>query len=504
MRLTRLHGLGSRRFSGFWGLGTSLLILVICSASGLAQSWTRIQIPFNVGGAMLLLTDGTVLIQQQNSGSWWVLTPQKFTMAYSTGTFAVTGVLPAGYVPKFFASAVLPDGRAIVEGGEYNNGVKDWTTLGAIYDPVAKSWVSVAPPSGWTKIGDAPSVVLPDGTYMLGTCCGKKAALLDASTLTWSAAGFGGKCDSNNEEGWTLLPDGNVLAIDAYVGGCALTDNSEIYNTALATWSSGNSTLQQLWDPCGTHEIGPAVLMPDGSVLATGANNCGSAGHTALYDTVSGVWSLGPDFPSLNDMADAPAAVLPNGNVLVDTNPGWGKSPSTFYTFNAATASFVAIPQPPFFPSANTEGARMLILPSGNILVGQGGQPNLWFFKPAGTYNPGWQPHICPGCYPATAQIGGTYTVSGTQFNGFTQGTFYGDDSQNATNYPIAVITNAATGHKFFARTHGFTTMGVVTGGTKVSAQFDVLLGTETGNSSLQLFTNGIPSNPVGFQVTGQ
>ena len=201
-------------------------------------------------------------------------------------------------------------------------------------------------------------------------------------------------------------------------------------------------------------------------------------------------------------MADAPAAVLPNGNVLVDTNPGWGKSPSTFYTFEAGSESFVAIPQPPFFPSANTEGARMLILPSGNILVMQGGQPNLWFFKPAGTYQKIWQPQICGGCYPATAKIGGTYTVSGTQFNGFTQGSFYGDDSQNATNYPIAVITNDATGHKFYTRTHNFSTMGVATGGAKVSAEFDVLPGTETGNSTLQLFANGIPSNTVGILVT--
>ena len=146
----------------------------------------------------------------------------------------------------------------------------------------------------------------------------------------------------------------------------------------------------------------------------------------------------------------------------------------------------------------------MLILPSGKILVTQGAHPDLWFYDPAGTYQSAWQPQIT-GCYPSIAYVGVTgYDVCGTQFNGLSQGSYFGDDSQNASNYPVAVITNNSTGHQFFARTHDFSTMAVATGSAMVSAQFDVLSGTETGDSTLRLITNGIPSNTVGIIIARQ
>src|SRR5437879_5027226 len=48
-----------------------------------------------------------------------------------------------------------------------------WTNQGAIYDPVKNGWTSVAPPTGWKTIGDAQSVILPNGTYMQADCCTK-------------------------------------------------------------------------------------------------------------------------------------------------------------------------------------------------------------------------------------------------------------------------------------------------------------------------------------------
>ena len=61
---------------------------------------------------------------------------------------------------------------------------------------------------------------------------------------------------------------------------------------ASGKWTSpGGGTRVQLWDSaadCGggrfaSFEVGPAVLRPDGSVFATGANACGAA-HTAIYN----------------------------------------------------------------------------------------------------------------------------------------------------------------------------------------------------------------------------
>jgi len=114
----------------------------------------------------LLLTDGTVIINEQCSSQWFQLTPD-INGSYRNGSWSQIVSLPTGYAPLYFASQVLPDGRVIINGGEYNSCVAVWTTQGAIYDPLGNAWTSVAPPSGWTTIGDAQSIILPNGQYML-------------------------------------------------------------------------------------------------------------------------------------------------------------------------------------------------------------------------------------------------------------------------------------------------------------------------------------------------
>jgi hypothetical protein len=144
----------------------------------------------------LLLTDGTVIAHVSCDQIWWKLTPDS-SGSYVNGTWSTIASLPSGYNPRFFGSAVLTDGKVVVEGGEYNTGVNGscgsgaWTTKGAIYDPVANSWTSITPPSGWTTIGDAQAIVLTNGTYMQANCCTTQAALLNESTLTWSSTGTG-------------------------------------------------------------------------------------------------------------------------------------------------------------------------------------------------------------------------------------------------------------------------------------------------------------------------
>jgi hypothetical protein len=124
---------------------------------------------------------------------------------------------------------------------------------------------------------------------------------------------------------------------------------------------------------------------------------------------------------------------------------------------------------------------------------------NVEVFTPAGTHNPPWAPTISSAS--TSIARGKTYTVSGTQFNGLSQGSAYGDDFQNATNYPLVRIVNAATGHVFYCRTHHHSTMAIATGSKKVSTQFDVPAGTETGLSQLFVVANGIPSSPYWVKV---
>jgi hypothetical protein len=134
-----------------------------------ASPWTALvnPPPFSPE-AMIQLTDGTVMVQQFDTRNWWRLTPDS-SGSYVDGTWSQLAALPSGYAPEYYASAVLPDGRVIIEGGEYNHATTGDTPTnkGAIYNPTTNKWVSVKPPSGWTSIGDAQSVVLANGQFML-------------------------------------------------------------------------------------------------------------------------------------------------------------------------------------------------------------------------------------------------------------------------------------------------------------------------------------------------
>ena len=504
--------------SVFPKLAMALAVLFGWSVTARAQVWIPIDTPpqFNVGIA-LQLTDGTIMVQENKTSNWWKLTPD-INGFYRSGTWSQIALFPSSmnYAPLYFASAVLPDGKVIVEGGEDNNGVQDWTTLGAIYDPVANKWTQVGPPKGWTRIGDASSVVLPDGTFMLANCCDNpaQAALLNESSLTWtvltSSSGFNGKFDRNNEEGWTLLPNGNVLTIDTYTGVAynKTGKHSEIYNPSSGKWSSAGSTGVQLWDSkgaCGgptkaTYEIGPAVLRPDGTVFATGSNTCPStAGHTSIYDTKTGLWTPGFDVPGVNDAADAPAALLPDGNVLVDTNPGWGKNPSTLYEYAFDRSGWLSIPQPIGLNPSNTEGARMLVTADGTVLLLHVGTPQMWFYISGGNLRSSVAANhhqlsgdSCAGRYVYGQRHAVQRTISSLGIRG---------RRSSATNYPIVRIQNNSSLHYFFERSHNPSTMGVATGSLPTSTQFDVSFATELGPSTLTVIANGIPSAPCNTTV---
>lgn len=446
---------------------------------------------------MLLLTDGRVMAHSESGSdwsAWYTLTPDK-TGSYINGTWKEMASLPSGYGPLYFGSAVLADGRLLVEGGEYNFGSADWTNLGAIYNPLTNKWASVNPPSGWSSIGDAQTVILPNGTLMLADCCSYAQALFNAKKLTWTATGTG-KADWNDEEGWTLLPSGNVLTVDAYVSGGTGTMNSEIYTTSSGDWSSAGSTIVQLWDSCGgSHEEGPDVLRPDGTVYATGANGCG-AGHTAIFDSSSGTWSKGPDFPNGLDIADGPAALEINGNVVMMTSPGIFKTPATFMEWNGSKLKKISGP-----PNAGNDTSyygHFLELPTGQLLFTDFSN-DVEVFTPKGTYESSWQPTITSA--PTSITRGKSYLIKGTQFNGFSLGGAYGDDFQDATNWALVQLVNNSTKHVFYCRTVNPSTMGVQTGSTIVSTHFNCPKKAETGASSLYVVTNGIPSAAVSVTV---
>ena len=465
----------------------------------------------------LLLTDGSVTCQATQN--WYRLTPS-LSGSYIEGTWSLYSSFPSSYIPDAYASAVLADGRVAVIGGEYTavNGSFNFTlsNMGQIFDPTTQLWQPLQPPPAtgspnhWQCIGDAPASVLADGRWVIGSKLYQDVAALDPKTLTWSAIAAPGKMDTvNSEEGWTLLADGSVLTLDVSSAPFA----ERLLLAAGATtgaWESAGQTPQDLHTPSSATEaliapgcppynppgeMGPALLLPNGNVFAVGAD-----GLTAIYAPGSNTWSVGPAVPGGLNVQDGPAAVLPNGHVLFGASPGAANPGLQYFEFDGA--QLVAAPQPANAASNATENTSLLPLPTGQVLFIDL-STTVQIYSPAlsPAYDSAWAPSITS--VPTDIAAGTTYQISGTQFNGLTQASAYGDESQNATNYPLVRITNGSTGHVFYARTHDHSTMGVATGSAIVSTFFDVPAVIESGAGTLQVVANGIPSAAVDVTVSG-
>ena len=481
----------------FQKIAISLLALFLLAGLASAQKWTPLKNqPKFQPGAMALLTDGTVLIheeQDNNPQKWFKLTPDK-TGSYINGTITPIASTSSAYGPLFFGSVVLPDGKYIIEGGEYNNGSAAWTNMGAIYNPLKDTWTPVNPPTGWSSIGDAQAILLANGTYTQANCCNTQQAYFNPKTLGWTNLTNTGKVDRFDEEGWGLLPNGDVLTVDAIAA-----PNSEVFNPTTKKWTSAGSTIVRLEDP-GSQEVGPFILRPDGTVFAAGASPSGIPGHTAIYNTATKKWKAGPDFPKVNGVAlacdDAPAALEINGNVIVMTSPPVFNTGAVFFEWDGT--KLTKLPSPPQAANDAAFYGHFLELPTGQLLFTDYSM-DIEVFTPKGTYKAAWQPTITS--VPTTLTHGQTYPLAGTQLSGLSNGAAYGDDFQDSTNYALVRITNNASAHVFYARTTHPSSYAVQSGTMAEKTHFTLPAGIETGASSLVVVTNGIPSAATAVTV---
>ncbi len=490
--------------------------------AGTVSPWTPLANPPQFSaGTMLLQSDGSVLVHDEPASGattqWWRLTPNS-KGSYINGTWSAIASMPAGYAPLYFASATLPNGSMIVEGGEYNgtNPNEVWTNQGAIYNPITNTWRSVAPPSGWTNIGDAQSDVLANGTFMMAQACGNctsgspiastsEARLNPLNLSSWTSTGAN-KADPNDEEAWTLEPSGQLLTVD--VGN---PPNTELFTPSTAAWSSAGNTVTS---PVNTqaYELGPQVVMPGGNTLVVGAGTSAytktctvkTSANTALYHFqagTNGTWSAGPTIPAIGgvqyDSADGPASILPNGNVLLDVSPCVYLAPTHFFVYNPKANTLGQVADPPNAPYDSTYYTRMLALPTGQVLFDDGSN-QMEVYTPGGSPLATWAPSITSS--PATVTPGSTYSLSGKQLAGLSQGAAYGDDVQDNTNFPLVRITNTATGTETYARTTHWSSVSIQSG-VSSSTNFTVPASTPAGSSTLVVVANGIASQPVAVTV---
>lgn len=473
--------------------------LLLCSAlapMAEAQTWTGITNTRTASSSVaMLLTDGSILVHSVNSANWARFKPDA-NGNYINGTWSSVASMVSTYKPTYYASAVLPDGRVVVVGGEYINNSAVWSATGAIYDPLGNTWATLSNPLGWTSMGDAQCVVLNDGRFMVARPQNTASAILDPNTLTWSAAGTG-KLDRHDEESWCLLKDGSVLTVDVLNA-----PHAEKFVPSTNAWISAGD-LPYIIPHAATQEIGPLLMMTDGRVLATGGN-----GKNAIYTPATsllgtGSWAPLPDFPIFSTvqfgMPDAPACLLPNGKALLCTsgipNSGWPNG-CRFFEFDGGTFTQVAST-----PRAGVNPCYtgvMLMLPTGQVFFTDQSS-NVVIYTPVGGPQESWRPKITTA--PTTVIPGQSFLLGGMQFNGLSECSTYGDDASNSCNYPVVRLKNVSTGHVFYCRTANHSTMGVATGTLQVTTNVTAPANVEIGPATMEVVVNGIASTSVPITV---
>lgn len=502
-------------------------------------SWNTFNAPSGVlADTMLLLTDGTVLVHDANRPSlgntygganWYRLTPDNHG-DYRNGSWS--SALPMAGQRKYFATGVLMDGRVYSVGGEYSDILGDTDkstdndTRAEIFDPVAGTWTTMNKPTpGFDFIlGDCVSIVLEDGRVLFGAVtAGARNAIWDPATDTWVEAGtkFGTVANTKkggaNEESWCLLPNGNILTVQ--ITNTTATQNAEMYVPANDAWVSAGVTQQTL--PVGAiggttlNEIGGAITLMNGKAFFVGGS-----GHTGIYTsgasvTAKGTWANGPDLPADTSNINAPVGlqtsldgcvvVLPNGHVLLTSGPvdpagKFFSGPVTICDVDPAANTLASQTNQPTSSPGHTWQCGFLILPNGHVLM-TGEQNTINEYVPDTaelTPKASWRPVVTAA--PSALIAGHAYQIAGTQLNGLTHANGYGDDRQNATNYPIARLTNAS-GDVHYLRTRDFSTMGIATGSAIVTAIVQMPSNIPAGSWNLEVVANGIASAAVPVSV---
>ena len=462
-----------------------------------AGTWTSLaHLPaYSCGGGMLLLSDGTVLCKSYGGGSDGIgniytrLTPDA-SGSYINGTWST--IAPMHNTRLYYSSQVLKDGRVYVAGGEYGSGL----THGEVYDPLTNVWTLTPDPG--TSISDANSEILEDGRVLQNLIGGDflHNVIYDPATNTYSPGPS--TLDYANESVWVKLPDNSIIYVDVTVAGD--DKSTERYIPATNTWIADANAPVSLYDPYG-FETGAGFLLPDGRAFFLG-----STGHTAYYtpsgSTSPGSWTAGPDIPGSQGTPDAPAAMMVNGKILcavspIPTSGDHFPPPTSFYEFDYLTNTFTQVGAPGG-GTTNNNGcyiANMLDLPDGNVLFANQGSSQYYVYTPSGTPLSAGKPVI--GTVTQTGT--GTYRLTGTGFNGISEGACYGDDWQMETNYPVVRLTSGS--NVYYCRTYNWNSTGVQRGSAADSVTLTLPAGLADGTYSMVVTANGIASDPVSLVI---
>jgi hypothetical protein len=441
----------------------------------------------------VVLSDGTIMVHGgagSASNKWYKLTPTNGN--YLTGTWTTLAASPTYRL--FDATEVLTNGNVMVLGGEYS-GTKTSDTFintGEIYNPLTNAWTAMAnfPQS---QFGDDPTQMLPNGNVLAGYIAGSQTYIYNTSSNTWAATGSKLANDQSDEEAWVKLPNNDILSYNVFASISSGTPSAQYYNPSSGTWTATGTLPAQLSAANVGYELGPAVMLPNGEAFYGGGTNA-----TAYYNPSTNSWTAGPNMPNNDVQADAPSAVLPNGDVLMAMSPRGGLSggsynfpgPTYVYEFNPTTGIYTNVTPSltGFGLTGNAFSTTFLVLPTGQVAMLNDSGKIAVYTPSTGTGSSSWTPTISNITNNAGTN---TFTLTGYQLNGLSEGAAYGDDNEMSSNYPIVQLTDQ-NGNITYARTFNWSLDGVASANSSVS-----FTEAATGSYLVTVIANGIASPTV-------
>ena len=181
--------------------------------------------------------------------------------------------------------------------------------------------------------GDMISILLPGDKVLTGSLVNNNTYLYDPVADSWAVAAPLAYPYSTDEDGWARLADGTIVDYNTFASLEKNAGYAQRYDPVANRWSpispadgTAKGILPLLTGFSAGEELGATVRLQDDRAFVIGAN-----GHTALYTPSTNTWAAGPDMmgilggqPFLFAADDAPAAVLPNGHVLLAGDAGLG------------------------------------------------------------------------------------------------------------------------------------------------------------------------------------
>jgi len=495
------------KFSSLKALAATFILGISSLSYAQIGTWTALtnREPNQGAGLMLLMTDGTIMCQSTNGTNyvgWDKLTPDA-SGSYVNGTWTTEANMKQNRL--FFASQVLPNGKLFVAGGEYYEG----DTAGEIYDPVANVWSRTEGVVGKENIYDGNSIMLPDGQVLVGPQAGPSFNSSDCeyynpSTNKWALAPSSPL--DHDEAQWLKLPDSSILFI-----GMA-TQQSCRFRPQTNTWINDANVPVSISDTFG-YESGPGFMLPNGKAIFFGGYVY-NAIYTPSGGTAPGSWIAAAQFPKIGGqkvgISDGPGAMMVNGHILLAVSPvGTSnndefRNPAYFMEYDYTTNTFTQVTS--IIPGLGADSiagntcsnTTFLDLPDGTVLMMSSQNNSNTQNEQYYVYTPGSGPIAAgkPTINSITPDGCPMYKITGKLFNGISEGTEYGDDLQQSSNYPLVRITNGT--NVYYCKTTNWNRIGaVMTDSLEDTALFQVPSAAPAGTYSLVVVVNGFASNPA-------